>query len=326
MSEYSEKYRPRKAGHLIGSNQKTIAENLIKLTKSGECPKKILFCGKTGVGKTTIARMVARYILNHNKKAYKHCIQEVDCENDNSKDSVKTQNGFLRQRNIFNLPSILILDEFQGYKIDARKAWLKVLEPNNPLPKDTYIFATTTNFEELNNPSNKKAEETNKALLGRFNNIYHLSTPSFSQMCKFLNHIKEEKISEKDIKDIVTKCSGNMRKAVLMLESYTNGTYDNSGFIENINDKHYISDLLFKDKSISEIINFFKKLKPDEKKPQIDAMCNYALNKTDTLTGRLILKHFGKDCPHPDVQFAYKLIVLSEEKDVISNSNKKPNS
>ena len=59
------KYRPQNFDDLIG--QKTIAQTIINSIKNNKTPNAYLFTGIRGVGKTTLARIVAK-ALNCKKK------------------------------------------------------------------------------------------------------------------------------------------------------------------------------------------------------------------------------------------------------------------
>ena len=67
------KYRPSEFKDLIG--QKVIAETIYNSIKSNKLPNAYLFTGIRGVGKTTIARIVAKSL---------NCVNGVDnfCKNE----------------------------------------------------------------------------------------------------------------------------------------------------------------------------------------------------------------------------------------------------
>lgn len=64
--------RPRCLDDLIGAD--TLISRIRRRFESGRIPKAILFCGQTGGGKTTVARILARAVqCNHNKKFGERC-------------------------------------------------------------------------------------------------------------------------------------------------------------------------------------------------------------------------------------------------------------
>ena len=77
------KYRPQNFDDLIG--QKTIAETIINSIKNNKTPNAYLFTGIRGVGKTTLARIVAKALNckkndnNLNQNLSKNCTCET-CE------------------------------------------------------------------------------------------------------------------------------------------------------------------------------------------------------------------------------------------------------
>ena len=71
------KYRPKTFKDLIGQN--FVSETIFNSIKSGKVPNAYLFTGIRGVGKTTIARIVA-ISLNCNHGIEKICTSSV-CDN-----------------------------------------------------------------------------------------------------------------------------------------------------------------------------------------------------------------------------------------------------
>ena len=71
------KYRPKTFDDLIGQN--LIAETIINSIKLKKVPNAYLFTGIRGVGKTTIARIVAKAL--NCKKGIENVSEESSCEN-----------------------------------------------------------------------------------------------------------------------------------------------------------------------------------------------------------------------------------------------------
>ena len=217
------KYRPQIFEDLIG--QDVIAETISNSIKINKVPNAYLFTGIRGVGKTTIARIVAKS-LNCLKEIDKPCKDKVEaCENckaiSNSNhidvlemdaasktgvDDVRDLIEFSRYGPTSAKYKIFIIDEVHMLSKQAFNALLKTLE--EPPEYLKFIFATT----EI-----KKIPITVVSRCQRFD----LSRVKSLELFNFIKKITEKekgKASDDALKLIVKISEGSVRDALSLLD------------------------------------------------------------------------------------------------------------
>ena len=150
------KYRPQIPEDLIG--QEVVIETIINGIKSEKTPNAYLFTGIRGVGKTTIARIIAKALNCKNgidnlckEKFCENCssiinsnhidVLEMDAASKTGVDDVRDLIEFSRYGPTSAKYKIFIIDEVHMLSKQAFNALLKTLEePPNYLK---FIFATT---------------------------------------------------------------------------------------------------------------------------------------------------------------------------------------
>ena len=215
------KYRPSTFRHLIG--QEVIAETIHNAIKSNKTPNAYLFTGIRGVGKTTIARIIAKS-LNCLKgidnlckdKLCENCeaisksnhidVLEMDAASKTGVDDVRDLIEFSRYGPSSAKYKIFIIDEVHMLSKQAFNALLKTLE--EPPQYLKFIFATT----EI-----KKIPVTVISRCQRFD----LSRVKSDELFKFIKDVKEKekgKISDEALKLIVKISEGSVRDALSLLD------------------------------------------------------------------------------------------------------------
>ena len=155
------KYRPQNFFELIG--QEVIAETIINSIKANKVPNAYLFTGIRGVGKTTIARIVAKS-LNCTNGIDKICkddlcdnceaitnsshidVLEMDAASKTGVDDVRDLIEFSRYGPSTSKYKIFIIDEVHMLSKQAFNALLKTLEEPPQYENGgglKFIFATT---------------------------------------------------------------------------------------------------------------------------------------------------------------------------------------
>jgi len=215
------KYRPQVFEDLIG--QELISETIYNSIKFNKSANAYLFTGIRGVGKTTIARIVAKSlncekgIDNLCKDSFcVHCqsiinsnhidVLEMDAASKTGVDDVRDLIEFSRYGPTSAKYKIFIIDEVHMLSKQAFNALLKTLE--EPPQYLKFIFATT----EI-----KKIPVTVVSRCQRFD----LSRIKFDQLFKFIKKIKEKekgKVTEDALKLIVKISEGSVRDALSLLD------------------------------------------------------------------------------------------------------------
>ncbi len=215
------KYRPSKLQELIG--QEVIASTIYNSIKLNKIPNAFLFHGIRGVGKTSIARIIAKSLNCKNgienlceNNLCENCegitnsnhldVIEQDCATATGIDSVRDLIEFCRYPPTSSKYKVLILDEIQAMSKAGAQSLLKILE--EPPDYVKFIFCTT----EI-----KKILVTMLSRCSRFD----LSRIKYQELFEYLKNISKKEngnIDDEAIK-LICKCSeGSVRDALSLLD------------------------------------------------------------------------------------------------------------
>ncbi len=215
------KYRPQVFEDLIG--QDIVADTIINSIKADKLPNAYLFTGIRGVGKTTIARIVAKSLNCLNgienlckDKLCENCdaitnsnhidVLEMDAASKTGVDDVRDLIEFSRYGPTSSKYKIFIIDEVHMLSKQAFNALLKTLE--EPPEYLKFIFATT----EI-----KKIPITVVSRCQRFD----LSRIKSLELFDFMKKIKDKEkgnVSDDALKLIVKISEGSVRDALSLLD------------------------------------------------------------------------------------------------------------
>jgi len=215
------KYRHQTVNDLIG--QQVVAETIINSVKANKVPNAYLFTGIRGIGKTTIARIVAKSLnclngienlcendLCENCNAIANSshidVLEMDAASKTGVDDVRDLIEFSRYGPTSSKYKIFIIDEVHMLSKQAFNALLKTLE--EPPEYLKFIFATT----EI-----KKIPITVVSRCQRFD----LSRIKSMELFEFIKKIKDKengKASDEALKLIVKISEGSVRDALSLLD------------------------------------------------------------------------------------------------------------
>lgn len=134
MESLSVKYRPKEFSDVC--SQTSIVKILQRQIDTGEFKNALLFCGSSGCGKTTCARIFANEINNGVGSPI-----EIDGASNNGVDNVKTIIRAAQERSIDSKYKVYIIDECHALTSQAWQAFLKCIE--EPPTYTIFIFCTT---------------------------------------------------------------------------------------------------------------------------------------------------------------------------------------
>jgi len=275
------KYRPKTFKDLIG--QEIVAETIYNSIKQNRSANAYLFTGIRGVGKTTIARIVAK-ALNCKNGIENLCkddfcenceeisnsnhidIFELDAASRSSVENTKELIEFSRYAPTSSNYKIYILDECHMLSRQAWNSLLKTLE--EPPEYLKFIFATT----EI-----KKVPLTIVSRCQRFD----LSRVNSEELFKFIKEVKNKengKINDEALKLIVKISEGSVRDALSLLDRALLSQNEKSDLdlktaqkIFGYFDKSYLINLfkfLFKGDE-KEVINIYRSIYNQGVEPKI---------------------------------------------------------
>ena len=225
------KYRPKIFEDLIGQDVAT--QTISNSIKANKTPNAYLFTGIRGVGKTTIARIVAK-ALNCKKGIEKickdemceHCeaitnsnhidVLEMDAASKTGVDDVRDLIEFSRYGPTSAKYKIFIIDEVHQMSKAAFNALLKTLE--EPPEYLKFIFATT----EI-----KKLPVTVVSRCQRFD-LSRIKSNELFNFIKEVNKKENGNISDDSLRLIVKISEGSVRDALSLLDRALIGLEDNS--------------------------------------------------------------------------------------------------
>lgn len=207
------KYRPNEWEEVCSQNSvKSILQRQIELGIISNC---YLFSGKSGCGKTTLARLFARKINGVNGD-----LIEIDGASNNGVDNVKAIIKSAQERSINSKYKIFLIDECHMITTQGWNAFLKCIE--EPPSFTIFLFCTT---------DPQKIPSTILNRVQRFN-ISAIKTDELRQRLEYICQ-QEGYLNYKDAADYLSKISnGGARDAICMLEKCA--AYSNDLCMDNV--------------------------------------------------------------------------------------------
>ena len=203
MSSLAELLRPKDFDSMVGNAG--IIESVKEILKKKQFPKSWIFSGPSGIGKTTIARIIAKKV-----GARGEGIKEINTADIRGIDGIREIIEISRYKSFNSKTSVYILDECHQLTKDAQNALLKSLE--NP-PDHVYFILCTTDSSKLLNTIKTRCIE------------FVFREISQDDIIKLLSNVMEAaniNVTDYALEQIIKNCYGSPRMAINLIEKCNN--------------------------------------------------------------------------------------------------------
>lgn len=201
MMNLAVKYRPQHFEDVVcQDNVKKVLSNQLQ---TGEIKQAYLFCGSSGTGKTTSARIFANDVNGGKGKPI-----EIDGASNNGVDNIRSIIDDCRMKSLDSKYKVYIIDEVHMLSIGAFNALLKVLEEP---PKGVIFILCTTDPHKI--PA---------TILSRLQRFDFKRIPQFEIVNRLKYILNEEGNTTYDIEAleyIAKLADGGMRDAIMKLDT-----------------------------------------------------------------------------------------------------------
>jgi len=279
------KYRPTNMQEYLGDSIKNIVQK--RFTKRANMPHVIMIHGNRGCGKTTFARICAKYYLcEHPKEDGTPCeecemcqsineiliggesgqvecpgVTEIDATVMNGKEAIQEVLDDAMQQPVYSQYKVLIIDEVHMVTTAAQNSMLKIIED---IPSHLVVIFATTNPEKVLQTIKSRCQLT-----------LEVRKQSVQDMSKRLMYISEQEgltVSKEALEILSRKGNRVPRECINLLEGVAK-TYNGEITVDNVKDylggvssDLYIEYFKSANKSLSDILIFIKTLRDNDVK------------------------------------------------------------
>lgn len=278
-SLWVEKYRPATLDDMILTEDVRASFERIKQTQ--QIPN-LLFCGNAGIGKTSLAKVIAKNLINDAQYLY------INASDENGIDTIRLSvTNFAKTRSLTGNLKIVILDEVDGLTIDAQRALRNTMEEYS----STTRFILTANYHHrVIQPLQSRSQS------------YDLTPPMKGCGVRVVQILKNEGIKVDDaqknnVKRLIKTFYPDLRKIINELQKSCTDT--------SLNIKNY-------DKHDEFIIDIFQTIKSDSLKLREKIIHNEQLFNNDYASLLKQMFNYILDGTQPNPVRKKQLLIISD--------------
>jgi len=194
-------YRPKNLDEIIGNKNIVVSLKSV-LSRGSDIPHAFLFSGGTGLGKTTMARIIAKHL---------NCdpldVHEIDAGSERGVETADKVVEGMMYKPMRGENKIYIIDEIQNTSKKFNDCLLKSLEDT---PRHVYFVLCTTDPQKISKTIRSRCSE------------YVLSTLSIDQLVELINRVLKfegcDDFTEEQIELIATMAEGCPRQVLVILD------------------------------------------------------------------------------------------------------------